>query len=173
MEPAVIHSEATPAQISAVHADAPAERIFFAQYRLWMAGYSACDPDYWDCAFAILLRFTALESAKILHGKFRLFTQTLSEQTRRKIMWRFSSCRCLCRDEFLVLRLVAASQRKDENAETLAAPTLLGNGDVEDLLHASRSLAAALQANGFTLAPIERLPVIASPPHDPHSYTLQ
>jgi hypothetical protein len=173
MEPVVIHSEATPAQISAVHADAPAERIFFAQYRLWMAGYSARDPDYWECAFAILLRFAAPELAKILHGKFRLFTQTLNERTRREIMWRFSACRCLCRDEFLVLRLVAASQRKDENAETLAAPALLGGGDVEDLLHASRSLATALQANGFTLAPIERLPIVASAPHAPHSYTLQ
>jgi len=137
------------------------------------AGYSARDPDYWECAFAILLRFATPELAKILHGKFRLFTQTLNERTRREIMWRFSACRCLCRDEFLVLRLVAAAQRKDENAETLAAPALLGGGDVEDLLHASRSLATALQANGFTLAPIERLPIVASAPHAPHSYTLQ
>ena len=29
-------------------------------------------------------------------------------------MWRFSACRCLCRDEFLVLRLIAASQQRDE-----------------------------------------------------------
>ena len=80
----MIHSETPPAQIAAVHADAPAERVFFAQYRLWMAGYCARDKDYWDCALAILRRFAAPAPAKILHANFRLFTQTLTEQSRRE-----------------------------------------------------------------------------------------
>ncbi|WGJ14123.1 hypothetical protein QEV83_15920 [Methylocapsa sp. D3K7] len=169
----MMHSETPPAQIAAVHADAPAERVFFAQYRLWMAGYCARDKDYWDCALAILRRFAAPAPAKILHAKFRLFTQTLTEQSRREILWRFSGCRCLCGDEFLVLRLMAASQRKDARAETLTAPALLGSGDIEALIYASRSLAGALKDNSLTFAPIERLPIVACPAHPPHSYTLQ
>ena len=168
-----MHSETPPAQIAAVHADAPAERVFFAQYRLWMAGYCARDKDYWDCAHAILRRFAAPAPAKILHANFRLFTQTLTEQSRREILWRFSACRCLCGDEFRVLRLMAASQRKDARAETLTAPALLGCGDIEALIYASRSLAGALKDNSLTFAPIERLPIVASPAHPPHSYNLQ
>lgn len=169
----MIRNEATPARICAVHADAPAERLFFAQYRLQMAGHRARDPDYWDCALEILLRFAAREPAKILHGEFHLFTQTLNEWLGREIVWRFSSCRCLNMDEFLVLRLVEASQRSDKNAEYVAASELLENGGVATLLRASRSLAVALQSNDFMLAPIERLPIIASMPCAPHSYNLQ
>ena len=73
------HRELTQSQIAAVHANAPAERLFFTQYRLWMAGYSSRDADYWDCAFDVLLRFAARESAKLLHGEFHLFTRTLNE----------------------------------------------------------------------------------------------
>jgi hypothetical protein len=100
MEPLVIHSEPAQLRVAAVYADAPAERLLFAQYRLWMAGYSAGDADYWDRAFGILLRFAKPESAKILHREFHLFTRTLNERTRKEIIWRFSACRCLCQDEF-------------------------------------------------------------------------
>jgi hypothetical protein len=173
MEPVLIHHDSTQSLIAAVHAEAPAERLFFAQYRLWMAGYSARDADYWECAYDVLLRFATPESAMILHGEFHLFTRTLNERARKEIMWRFSACRCLCMDEFLVLRLIAASQRKDEGAEIFAATELLGSGDVEAILTASRSVAEALQFRNFVLAPIERLPVIANMPRVPHSYTLQ
>jgi hypothetical protein len=173
MEPVLTHHESTQSQIAAVHANAPAEQLFFTQYRLWMAGYSSRDADYWDCAFDVLLRFAARESAKLLHGEFHLFTRTLNEWASKRIRWRFSACRCLSLDEFLVLRLITASQRKDEDEEIHAATELLGREDVESLLTASRSLAKALHLSHFVLSPIERLPVIANMPWVPHSYTLQ
>ncbi len=72
--------EISQSTIAAVHADAPAERLFFAQYRLCMAGYSTRDADYWDCALAVLRRFVGQESAKKLQAQFHLFTRALSEQ---------------------------------------------------------------------------------------------
>jgi hypothetical protein len=173
MKDAMMQRETPRSQIAAVHVDAPAERLLFAQFSLWMAGYTSRDVDYWECAFDVLLRFATREPAKILHGEFHLFTRTLIEQTRKETMWRFSACRCLYLDELLVLRLIAASQRKDEDAESLAAMDLLGRADVEALLAASRSLAKALQFNNFVFAPIECRPVIANMPRVPHSYTLQ
>ncbi|QBR71796.1 hypothetical protein CU048_11515 [Beijerinckiaceae bacterium] len=155
------HDTAHP-QITAVHADAPAERLFFAQYRLWMAGYCARDELYWDCAFDVLLRFVARESARVLHAQFHLFTRTLNEQARKEIVWRSSVCRCLCRDEYLVLRLVAASQRQDEETEYRAAMDLLGSEDIRPVLMASRSLAKALQYRSFVLAPVEHVSVAAN-----------
>ncbi|HUI20208.1 MAG TPA: hypothetical protein VLZ74_04110 [Methylocella sp.] len=162
-----------PPQIAAVHADASAERLFFSQYRLSMAGYCSRDTDYWDWAFEVLLRFVDPESATILHTKFHIFTRTLKEWARKEIQWRFSACRCLCPDEFLVLRLIAASQRNDKETERRAAADLLGRADVEALLAASRSLAQELQIREFVLAPIERLAIVANPLPVPHSYTLQ
>lgn len=151
----MIQHDITHPQVTAVHADAPAERLFFAQYRLWMAGYCARDSLYWECAFDVLLRFVARESARVLHGQFQLFTRTLNEQARKEIIWRSSICRCLCRDEFLVLRLVAASQRNDQATEYHAATDLLGSEDIGAVLMASRSLAQALQFRSFILAPVD------------------
>jgi hypothetical protein len=172
MEAVMIQHDISQREIAAVHAEAPAERLFFAQYRLWMAGYCAGDPLYWECAFDVLLRFVARDSARILHGQFHLFTRTLNEQARKEIHWCSSICRCLCRDEFLVLRLVAASQRKDQDAEYRAATDLLGSEDIGALLMASRSLAQALQFRSFVLAPIERVFTTPNVPHLPHGQSL-
>ena len=86
-----MQQETSQSKIAAVHADAPTERLFFAQFRLR-------DADNWDCALAVLRRFVGQESAKKLQAQFHLFTGALNEQAHREIMWRFSACRCLCRD---------------------------------------------------------------------------
>lgn len=161
-------------QVVAIHANAPAERLFFAQYRCLMAGYSTRHPFCWDWAWDVLLRFAAPDSAMELYGKFHFFIRTLNEQASRSIGWRADVCRCLCRDEFLVLRLVAASQQDDFDEEFLAATGLLGTDQVHVLLMASRFLAQALKAQNFVLAPIERrLPASATMPHAPPVSTLQ
>lgn len=159
--------------IAAVHADAPAERLLFAQFRLWMAGFSTGDADYWNCALGVLLRVAKPQTAMNLHGEFHRFTRLLNEGRQKEIQWRFSACRCLCRDEFLVLKLIAASQRKDEDTERLAAMELLAGFEAEAIINASRLLAKALAFANFILAPVERLPVVAGEPHVPQSYTLQ
>lgn len=167
-------SQATPGtQIVAIHADAPAEKLFFAQYRCWMAGYSTRDTYCWDLAWKALLRFVAPDSAKRLYGEFHFFTFTLNEQANRSIGWRPNVCRCLCRDEYLALRLVAASQRDDLDQELSAATGLLGTDQVHVLLMASRSLAQVLKVRRFVLAPInKRPPAIAAMPHTPEGHTL-
>lgn len=156
---------------TAVHADAPAENLFFAQYRYWMAGYSTRDTFCWDCAWDSLLRFVAQDSAKALYAEFHLFTRTLNEQAQRAVGWRPDVCRCLCRDEYLVLRVVAASQRNDLDQERAAATDLLGADKVQVLLPTSRLLAQALLGNKFVLAPIKRWPS-ATLPHGPQNHFL-
>lgn len=159
--------------IAAVHADAPAEHLFFAQYRYWMAGYATRDTFCLDCAWDVLLRFVGQDSAKVLYGEFHLFTRILSKQARRTVGWRPDVCRCLCRDEYLALRLVAASQQGDLEQEIFAATDLLGADTVHALLRASRSLAQALKGRRFVLAPIKRSQSTSVFPHAPHGHTLQ
>lgn len=168
--------------IAAIHADAPAENLFFAQYRYWMAGYSTRDIFCWDCAWDALLRFVGREAATALYSEFHLFTRTLHEESCRKIEWRPDICRCLCRDEFLALRLVAASQQNDLQQELSVASDLLGADigvdrlgarKINALVRASRLLAQALKGRRFVLAPIKRLPPPSALPHTPHGHTLQ
>jgi hypothetical protein len=164
--------QCTGTETAAVHADAPAENLFFGQYRYWMAGYSARDRFCWDLAWDALLRFVAPDSAKLIYSEFYLFTRALCEQANRAIGRRPDVCRCLCRDEYLVLALVEASQRKDFVRERSAATELLGTEKVHVLLMASRSLAQTLKVRKFVLAPVERQPAMTTMPQIRQVHTL-
>lgn len=149
-------------QTVAIHANAAAERFFICQFRCWIAGYSLAETYCWNLAWTALVNVVSPRAAKRIYEAFQSFTYTLTAQARRSIGWRPNVCRCLCRDEFLALQLVAASQRNDAVDETIAAANLLGADDVRLLLSASRSLAQALKMKGFVLAPVEALrPTIA------------
>jgi len=161
------------AQIAAVHADAPAENLFFAQFRYWMAGYASRDIFCWDFAWDALLRFVSEDSAKVLYSEFHLLARTLNAEAKRTIEWRPDVCRCLLRDEYLALCLVAASQRNDFEREFSAAAELLGTDQVHVLIMASRSLAQALKVRRFVLSPIRPVPELATAPHGGHAHTLQ
>ncbi|ACK49942.1 hypothetical protein Msil_0973 [Methylocella silvestris BL2] len=142
-------------EVAGQHADAPAEHLFFAQYRYWMAGYATRDMFCWDCAWDTLLRYVAPEAGKALYAEFHLFTRVLNQSSRRPIGWLPDLCRCLCRDEYWVLNLVAASQQGQAHEELLAAAELVGIDEARALLGASRSLARALKAENFVLAPLD------------------
>lgn len=146
------HDSHSP-EVAGVHADAPAEYLFFAQYRYWMAGYATRDMFCWDCAWDVLLRYVPPDAGKTLYAEFHFFTRTLSQRSRRPIGWLPDVCRCLCRDEYWVLNLICASQQDNAHEELLAAAELVGIDEVRNLLGASRSLARALKAANFVLAP--------------------
>ena len=141
-------------RIVATHADAPAENLFFSQYRHWMAGHSSKEVGYWDCAWKVLLGSMTGEDAKVIFAEFNYFTRVLCSEIKRPVRFRPDVCRCLCRDEYLVLKLVAASQSGDRISETSAVAELLGADASLPLLAASRSLAHALSRRGYVLTPI-------------------
>jgi hypothetical protein len=148
-------------EIAAVHADRPAENLFFAQYRHWMAGYATGDIFCWDCAWDCLLKFVAQESAKALYSDFHLFVRALVEQTGRVPGWRPDVCRCLCRDEYLALMLVGAAQRGDAADERQVAAAFVGHDRAPAVVTASRRLAEALTFRRFILGPVKRRPAEA------------
>ncbi len=141
-------------RVVATHADAPAENLFFAQYRHWMAGHSSKDTGYWDSAWKALLHAMTGEEAKVVFGEFNYFTRVLWTEIKRPVRFRPDVCRCLCRDEYLVLKLVAASQAGDRASELSAVAELLGADASLPLLVASRSLAQAFKQRGYVLTPI-------------------
>ncbi|WP_395664776.1 hypothetical protein [Methylocella sp.] len=141
-------------EAAGVHADAPAEHLFFSQYRYWMAGFANRDMFCWDCAWDALLRYAPPDVAKTLYSEFHVFTRTLNQRSQRPIGWLPDLCRCLCRDECWVLNLVVASQHMRAHEELLAAAELVDMSDAPSLIAASRSLARALEAVHFVFAPM-------------------
>lgn len=139
-------------EVAGVHADAPAEHLFFSQYRYWMAGFSTRDMFCWDCAWDALLRYVAPDAGKTLFAEFHVFTRLLNQRASRPIGWLPDVCRCLCEDEMRVLRLVCASQRGEAHEELLAAAELVGVDDAKPLVEASRSLARAFAAQDLHFA---------------------
>ncbi|VTZ26390.1 conserved hypothetical protein [Methylocella tundrae] len=150
---AMVQNQKHATEVAGVHADAPAEHLFFAQYRYWMAGYTTRDMFCWDCAWDVLLRYVSLDAGKALYAEFHLFTRVLNQRSQRPIGWLPDVCRCLCRDEYWVLNLVGASQQNNSHEELLAAAELVGIDEARILLAASRSLGRALMAENFVLAP--------------------
>ncbi|MGO9135256.1 MAG: hypothetical protein ACLP8A_14595 [Methylovirgula sp.] len=146
-------SEEAAAKVVAVHADRPAEHLFFAQYRHWMAGYATGDIFPWDCAWDALLKYVSFDAAEALYAEFHLFIRSLNNAAGRNCGWRPDVCRCLCRDEYLALMLVGASQRADAEEEMRAMTALVG-GDHRAVVQASRRLAATLKRCELMLAPI-------------------
>lgn len=144
------------------HVNAPAENLLFTAYRCWMAGYATGDVTCWDLAWLALERALPIELAKPLFGEFHHFVRTVREHARRDVGWRPAACRCLCRDECVVLALIEASQRQHEPSETVYAEFLLGDVDCEALIDASRSLGTALAGCGLLLCPVQQAP--ADPP---------
>jgi hypothetical protein len=130
---------------------AQAERLLFTEYRCWMAGYSTRDISCWEIAWNALAAAIGVEAARPLYGEFHCFVRTLLQTATRDIGWRPTACRCLCRDEALVLALVQASQQQEMTDETALASDLLGHGNCAALIGASRSLAQALAGQDLLL----------------------
>lgn len=155
-------------KIVAVHADRPAEHLFFAQYRHWMAGYATGDILAWDSAWDSLLKFVPFNVARILYAEFHLFARGLTEAVGMRCGWRPDVCRCLCRDEYFILMLVGGSQRDDVEAEALAVAALAG-GDHPALAIASRRLAETLKRFEIIFAPIRNQSAPARVTSDGHT----
>jgi hypothetical protein len=151
----------------AIHADAPAEKLFITQYRCWTAGYSLCNRTCLSLARIVLQSYVTPCCVDTLYDAFHFFAFTINTQTKKLIEWRPDACRYLCRDEYLALRLISASQAANYSKEVSAATELLGGDEIHNLLIASRSLAQALKVRGFVFEPT------AAPEDEPSTSTAQ
>ncbi|SFJ98849.1 hypothetical protein [Methylocapsa palsarum] len=150
----------------AIHADAPAEKLFITQYRCWTAGYSLCNRTCLNLARVVLQSYVTPCCVNTLYDAFHFFAFTMNTQAQKPIEWRPDACRYLCRDEYLALRLISSSQAGDFNEEVSAATDLLGMDEIHLLVTASRLLAHALKVRGFVFGP-------AAAPEDERSTSTQ
>ena len=81
----MIEEETAQSRTVVVHADTPTARLFFTQYRLWMAGYSLQDPLYRDCAFEIKLNPAQLPKVNGLWKRLALKRRQSEERELMRI----------------------------------------------------------------------------------------
>ena len=155
-------SGADPRRVVGRHVDAPAENLLFTVYRCWMAGEETRDVTCPEIAWSAILRELPGRQGRGLIGEFHAFLRVLADARRAGGTgcpgWRAASCRCLCRDECLVLAMLEAAQLGDFGSLIEAAWEVAGDGDLGPLVETAQSLADALVARGLFLSPMSVLP---------------
>lgn len=148
--------EADPAVPKAVgyHNGAPTEVLVFEALRCWMAGYETRDVACWDLAWDALCREMPVDTAKPLFGELQHFARTLRDIAKEPLGWRPHACRGLCRDECLVLALLDAAQRFDEEQLDLAARHLVSPADAARVRDVALAFSQALVRAGLFIAPV-------------------
>jgi len=158
-----------PAWVAGTDALAPTEALVIKVYRCAMAGFSVGQTDCWDVGWQALDEAVAPSEAGALFGEFYGFVRALLAVASTPLSWRPASCRGLCDDEALALRMIEAAQRSDRVGLLAAAAKLLAVDELGDALQATQSLASALArrglflcstgqaACGFDLCPLRRL----------------
>ena len=74
---------------------------------------------------------------------------------RKPLACRPATCRGLCHEETLALRMIESAQGADAFPTLAAASLLLGAGDLGEVLQATQWLASSLARRGLVLRPPE------------------
>ena len=136
------------------HNGAAAEILLFEALRCWMAGYETGDIACWDLAWDALCREVPVESAKPLFGELQHFARTMRSVARQPLGWRPFCCRGLCKDECIVLALLDAAQRFDEEQLDLALRHLVPLDESGRTRQAAIAFSQALARAGLFIAPV-------------------
>jgi hypothetical protein len=105
----------------------------------------------WKIGFQALAREVPLNQASSLFGEFHGFGCALVNAAGEPLGWRPATCRCLCRDESLILALLERQQHGETLQVLMTAQALVGVEELGDVLEATQSLGAALYACGLFL----------------------
>jgi hypothetical protein len=130
-----------------------AEALIIKLYRCVMAGFSTSETQCWEIGWRALGETVPPTEAGPLFGHFYGFGRALLAVTQRPLSWRPPTCRGLCDDEALALRMIETAQRADPVGLLAAASMLLGVDELGDALQATQSLASALRRRGLIVAP--------------------
>lgn len=130
-----------------------AQAVVMTRYRCLMAGYATGDVTCWDIAWNALEAEFSPSVAKSLYGEFHHFVRVLRAGTKLTVGWRPAACRVMCRDECVILALLAAAQSGDP-AEAKLAGSLVGAAHVDALVAAARSLGDAVNTHGVVAPPL-------------------
>lgn len=128
-----------------------AERLVISGYRNMMAAYELGDCACWDAIWNAYGDELGSRAARRLVGEIQYWVRALQTNSSRPLGYSADNCLQLCEDECIVLSLVAAAQRCDGEAGSLAVSLLTGTRQparIGEVWQASSHLGAALKCAG-------------------------
>lgn len=145
------------------------ERLVVEGYRNWLNGFAQNDSRAWDSVWNLYAAELGISEGRIALDGLAAFVDALGRCASCPLRF-FPSKAChLCRDECLVLSLVAALQHGDEDAGRMSAEGLACRTGCTEVTAAAGDYAMRLKMFGQTLLPIPPLVVadfLAGPVRD-------
>ncbi|MEM8798026.1 MAG: hypothetical protein AAGE61_20845 [Pseudomonadota bacterium] len=132
----------------------PTEMLVLKGYRQWMAGIATKDISHWNETWNMFCRTLGPPHARACMDALVAFVGTLRLCANCPLKTLDPTCSGLCRDECLVVGLLAALQHGDEAALNLCLNKLTSGPRSQEVTNAAGELAIALKAAGFVLCPV-------------------
>lgn len=133
------------------------ERLLVEGYRAWLNGYETGSIDCWEIGWQVFVDELGSSQARRLYGEISYWVRETRGCAAQQLRCFPYGCQCLCRDECLLLALVAAVQNGNDESVARAVGHLAAEEKQDALLRAARCLAEALDDIHQRLLPV--------PPH--------
>lgn len=130
-----------------------AEWLVGVGFRCWLAGYDTGDITCWETGWNAYSRSLGPSRAKRAVTELACWVRAVRASAARKIEYHPFGCPGFCRDEYMAISLIAASQHHRCPAMRACALALTGSSLVEPVIDAANAFADALQEADQFLSP--------------------
>lgn len=134
--------------------DRPAEMLVLQGYRHWTLGFATKDVRLWDEAWNLYCLKLGSQNARDCVNKLITFVKALGNCASCPLKTLPLDDRALCRDECLIIGLIAAMQHTDEIAAEVCLQALTCKSRCDEVAFAARDFAFALQRAQSVLHPV-------------------
>lgn len=143
--------DAAPARVVPFPGRTP-ERLVGVGFRCWLSGFETGDISCWEDTWNAYRDVLGTDGAKPVVLGLSQFVRGVKASAARDIETYPATSRGFCRDECLVISIVAACQHGERSALCACASALVGSNDIGDTLSSAQNFAAELKAAGQTLS---------------------
>ena len=137
--------------VVSLHARAP-ERLVGVGFRCWLTGFTSGDIGCWEEAWNTYSSTLGNDRAKALLIDLSQFVKAVSATSERAIEVQQPGCRGFCRDECLVISIIAACQHGARNALSASTAALIGSDAIGDALCGAQKFACSLRSANQVLS---------------------
>lgn len=142
-----------PAIVLKAQAGRMPERLVGIGFRCWFAGLNSGDITAWEDAWNAFADTLGVQSAKGLLIDLSHFVRAIKTTADREIEIYPTGCLGFCRDECLVISMIAACQHGARPALQASATALIGSSDIGDALSGAHVFATGMKAANQVLNP--------------------
>lgn len=132
------------------------ERLVLEGYRSWAMGYTSGDTDHWNEVWNLYARELGIEDGRHALNALMSFMKKTAICAKCPLRMFKAGSAHICRDEALILCLIASIQRGDEAASELCLSSLACKNRCEEVAMEAANFALVLRALNQTLLPIPK-----------------